>query len=709
VRAQYVFFRSTFSVGRVMSDEEFPGSYVQLVHRLIWDMITVGWPGAGPDEVIWQLSRRQTLTSRAFEAVKAILAKHHRREPAQWAHPIPKQPANSRSTDALLDNAPVAAFAGAFLGCLTTLDLSAFGIVPGIASALATVLLCGQLVVARTAGLFAGAFFPALYGGTFGGMTPILWLNGSASGHSATVTGLLFILLSVACGLAFFVVAKLDARSAAPIGSGYGGRLGAIATVASFLFVESIGLAGADASPFHEIHANVSGIEPRAATLAFFAGLAGISVTMFVLRHWRVASAGVAERTLIASAIALVGLVTLHFCYPNDAPTLDAFYAGCFLGMSTPERLQGWLAAVFSALVLVVVLDLVHAFLPGIGGGLGFAAFMTTALLVAPSHVSAWMVRQILTPTRRLANRNQTGLRDRNSPRPAFLAPPRRDHALIPATGWSPGSLWHERTVIDSLFEPRGSSRLATLALGAAVANAPIAAFLLADWLPHWTAAAPEQFAEEIQGPVGARAPITDQAVPRPQLVIGRALPGSVDQLIPLRISLINAAANDIVVLSGLPSGSSITIGRSAATNAWRVLARELADAAMRPPQGFVGSVDVTVDLRRADKIIGRGAQHLEWAGPVPVATAEVAPAARHPSGQPPADEIAEDHEALFREFLEHINHAPPDVQRRLRSSEPGNTGRFPRAARSGGANVTLTSAERREPARPPAQRKRRE
>lgn len=96
-------------------------------------------------------------------------------------------------------------------------DLEPHRIAPGIASALATAL-SGQLSVTRTANLFPGAFFPTLYGGTFAGMTSAFGLSDSGSGRSATLTGVLTIALSIVCGLAFFVVARLDARSGADQG-----------------------------------------------------------------------------------------------------------------------------------------------------------------------------------------------------------------------------------------------------------------------------------------------------------------------------------------------------------------------------------------------------------------------------------------------------------------------------------------------------------
>jgi hypothetical protein len=273
---------------------------------------------------------------------------------------------------------------------LTTLGFIAFDIHPCVASALATTLLCGQLLAARTAGLFPKAFllfpeafFPALYGGTFAGMTPVVWPDGGASSHATMHMGLLFISLSTACGLAFAIVARLDSRSAVPFGSGYGGRLGAIAAMASFLFVSLIRPSGTDADYFHDILAGAAGTELWAARV--LACLGGAMGTMFALRQPRTVAADGAIKTTAASVVALVGLLTLQLGTPADIHTLDAFYAGCFLGMSSPERLIGRFQPLFAALVLTSMLVLV----PAIGGGLGLAAFMSVALLTAWTRATA--------------------------------------------------------------------------------------------------------------------------------------------------------------------------------------------------------------------------------------------------------------------------------------------------------------------------------
>ena len=132
-------------------------------------------PDSGLDEVARVPERRPTSYSGACEALRRRL------EELRSTFLIETTPAAGQLTDtplgdapiAALGHAPIAAFAGAAVGCLTTEHFSAFGIVPDIASALATALLCGLLLITRTTCLFAGAFFSALYGGIFVGMTPI--------------------------------------------------------------------------------------------------------------------------------------------------------------------------------------------------------------------------------------------------------------------------------------------------------------------------------------------------------------------------------------------------------------------------------------------------------------------------------------------------------------------------------------------------------
>jgi hypothetical protein len=297
--------------------------------------------------------------------------------------PKPRSAIADASVRGVLQNPAVAAFAGAMVGCLTTLYLSAFGIAPGIASALATSLICGQVLILRATHPLPTDFFTAVYGGSFGGMTPVLLLSEGGSIHPLMLASALFLALSVVSGVVFGIVAEIDARMGRRLASGYGGRSGAVATLASFLFVALAPTFGADGTLFRGLPGESLELDLRSAVLAFTACAVGLYATMTLLRWRSVAIASQADRTFLASAVALIGMAALHLSCPNDARLLDAFYAGCFLGMSTPERLGGWLQPLLGALVLTVMLALVRLLLPGLGGDLGLAAFVTAIVVVA--------------------------------------------------------------------------------------------------------------------------------------------------------------------------------------------------------------------------------------------------------------------------------------------------------------------------------------
>jgi hypothetical protein len=337
------------------------------------------------------LAARMTGTRLLFSSARAAL--RHRFVKLRSAFAI-QTPASGNLIDAFISDAPTAAFAGAFLGCVTTEFFVASGFIPDIASALATVLLCGAMLITRANGRLATSFFPALYGGSFAGMTPIAWLGDNTPGAAAASSGIVSVALSIICGLVFLVVAGLDGRSADPVGRGIGGRLGAIAMMATFAFLNLVWLLGADTSRFHTVAPGAFDIEAWSTIHEFIACLVGIFGTSQVLQQRRVDGCG-AVRTFVASAVALSGLAVLALGNPYNAQMMGAFYAGCFLGTSTPDRLKGWFQPVSGALVLVAVLVPVRAFLPGFGGGLGFAAFVAVVLLITFDRTAAWLTREM--------------------------------------------------------------------------------------------------------------------------------------------------------------------------------------------------------------------------------------------------------------------------------------------------------------------------
>jgi hypothetical protein len=215
---------------------------------------------------------------------------------------------------------------------------------------LVTTLLGGQLLIARASILLTRELVPAVCGGAFGGMTWVLWLSGIGSDRPAVLVGALFISLSMVCGLAFSAVAIFDNYSGRRFAVGYGGRSGAIATIACLFFVELASLCGADDKLVHADRADLAEVNLGSLAPVIAACLTGTMVGLLTLRRGRVAAADLADKTFVASAIALIGMIFVHLICPADARLLDAYYAG-FLGMSSRERLNGWIEAVLGAVV----------------------------------------------------------------------------------------------------------------------------------------------------------------------------------------------------------------------------------------------------------------------------------------------------------------------------------------------------------------------
>ena len=110
---------------------------------------------------------------------------------------------------------------------------------------------------------------------------------------------------------------------------------------------------------------------------------------------------------------------------------------------------------------------------------------------------------------------------------------------------------------------------------------------------------------------------------PRVRLAILRAPPGSVGDAIPLGVSLADAGGDAALLISGLPFGSTISTGVSMGGDNWLLSASELSNAAVRPPPGFVGAIDLAIELRLADDTVAdRQSLRLTWVG-----TPETAPA----------------------------------------------------------------------------------
>jgi len=110
---------------------------------------------------------------------------------------------------------------------------------------------------------------------------------------------------------------------------------------------------------------------------------------------------------------------------------------------------------------------------------------------------------------------------------------------------------------------------------------------------------------------------VTEQA--RPKLSLRQEAPRRSGEAFPLGASLTTEAEGASVVIEGLANGSTVTAGQSLGANTWQVPVSALGDALVQPPEGYVGVMDVTLELRLGDNApVDRKPLHLEWVAATP-------------------------------------------------------------------------------------------
>jgi TPR repeat protein len=97
------------------------------------------------------------------------------------------------------------------------------------------------------------------------------------------------------------------------------------------------------------------------------------------------------------------------------------------------------------------------------------------------------------------------------------------------------------------------------------------------------------------------------------RLTVGAVPPQQVDEAARFTISAAGAGANATVVIDGLAPGSALSAGTQMGQNTWRLSVEELAGAAITPPRGFVGTMDLTLELLADNTVVDRKGLQLEW------------------------------------------------------------------------------------------------
>jgi hypothetical protein len=98
-----------------------------------------------------------------------------------------------------------------------------------------------------------------------------------------------------------------------------------------------------------------------------------------------------------------------------------------------------------------------------------------------------------------------------------------------------------------------------------------------------------------------------------PRLVV-KGIKGTVNEPLPLGVSLTDAPGGDRIILAGLPIGTSLSTGTPLGLTGWQMLARDVGNALVYAPKDYVGSMAVAIDLRSpGDWLLDSKTVRLEW------------------------------------------------------------------------------------------------
>jgi hypothetical protein len=89
---------------------------------------------------------------------------------------------------------------------------------------------------------------------------------------------------------------------------------------------------------------------------------------------------------------------------------------------------------------------------------------------------------------------------------------------------------------------------------------------------------------------------------------------GFANEPLPLGVSLNDASGGETVFLAGFAAGTEVSAGSPLGLTRWRVSAHDLGTAFAYSPRGFVGVMDVAIDLRSVDdRLLDSQVVRLNW------------------------------------------------------------------------------------------------
>jgi hypothetical protein len=111
------------------------------------------------------------------------------------------------------------------------------------------------------------------------------------------------------------------------------------------------------------------------------------------------------------------------------------------------------------------------------------------------------------------------------------------------------------------------------------------------------------------------------------QIIVNAVQTWQTDEPARLTILAGDAGVDGTVVIGGLAPGSALSVGTQVGPRTWRLSTQGLTETAIIPPGGFVGAMDLTLELRPADDTVtDRRSLRLEWSSKSALAPTESQP-----------------------------------------------------------------------------------
>ena len=268
-------------------------------------------------------------------------------------------------------------FLHVIFGSVATSALLAAGVHPVLASSGATVF---YLVVASLF-RFRRQQPAAMFCGTFAGMTSFFVFFNRAP-FSLGFSILIYLCIAILTGCLYVLVMHFEHRLPKQLFNGHGGRLGAIAFVGSAACLVTTGLLiRLFSGDFQVVVLKDSAtFSEKAPLVMILASALGAFLTRILAKDIKSTVPGL-NVVLSASVCGFVGGMIFLFLSPLGPVASLYWYAGNFAGMSSTSILHSHPRILVAGAITGVFLAVLHYYGSGIGGLLGFSAFLAVIVL----------------------------------------------------------------------------------------------------------------------------------------------------------------------------------------------------------------------------------------------------------------------------------------------------------------------------------------